>query len=28
MRGEVIVHNPDDYAKWKAETLENRSASN
>ncbi len=28
MRGEVIVHTSDDYAKWRAENLENKSASN
>jgi cytochrome c oxidase subunit 2 len=28
MRGEVIVHTPDDYAKWRAENLDNKSAAN
>jgi len=28
MRGEVIVHTPDDYGKWRAENLDNKSASN
>jgi len=28
MRGEVIVHTADDYAKWRAENLEAKSAAN
>lgn len=28
MRGEIIVHNPEDYAKWRAATLDNKSAQN
>jgi cytochrome c oxidase subunit 2 len=28
MRGEVIVHTAEDYAKWHAETLENKKAAN
>lgn len=28
MRGEIIVHTAEDYAKWRAENLENKSASN
>jgi len=28
MRGEVIVHTPDDYAKWRAEKVENKNGAN